>query len=293
MDVEVLKWIKYLSLFLYYKISNEIHENQLQRSDNLKDRFNCFKRRWMMTYGMAMASGGRSQSHCGEKMTLFTVAFCQCIKLHPWYSSSVSKQWPINLFFIFKKWTKLQRAKSDEWSRWWAKILLVWAKKKKNILCFQLALSQHEMSFWQALQFRSFLLNALPQDITVKFDTGIPTLGDEFMVHSLMKTKGKKENKQAYSWSHYSPDVLNLGLEIDPSHKIWASLKQNRMFDFQDKIAHHIAYVVVTVFPKAWYRNAGGCLHMPENMIFNVNFSQVSVLIIMDLFFTLCTQLWP
>lgn len=166
-------------------------------------------------------------------------------------------------------------------------------KKKKNILCFQLALSQHEMSFWQALQFRSFLLNALPQDITVKFDTGIPTLGDEFMVHSLMKTKGKKENKQAYSWSHYSPDVLNLGLEIDPSHKIWASLKQNRMFDFQDKIAHHIAYVVVTVFPKAWYRNAGGCLHMPENMIFNVNFSQVSVLIIMDLFFTLCTQLWP
>lgn len=72
-------------------------------------------------------------------------------------------------------------------------------KKKKNILCFQLALSQHEMSFWQALQFRSFLLNALPQDITVKFDTGIPTLGDEFMVHSLMKTKGKKENKQAYS----------------------------------------------------------------------------------------------
>lgn len=112
-----------------------------------------------------------------------------------WISSSVSKQWPINLFFIFKKWTKLQRAKSDEWSRWWAKILLVWAKKKKNVLCFQLALSQHEMSFWQALQFRSFLLNALPQDITVKFDTGIPTLGDEFMVHSLMKTKGKKEKK--------------------------------------------------------------------------------------------------
>lgn len=132
MDVEVLKWIKYLSLFLYYKISNEIHENQLQRSDNLKDHFNCFKRRWMMTYGMAMASGGRLQSHCGEKMTLFTVAFCQCIKLHPWYSSSVSKQWPINLFFIFKKWTKLQRAKSDEWSRWWAKILLVWAKKNKK-----------------------------------------------------------------------------------------------------------------------------------------------------------------
>lgn len=27
---------------------------------------------------------------------------------------------------------------------------------------------------------------------------------------------------------------------------------------------------------------------MPENMIFNVNFSQVSVLIIMDVFFTLC-----
>lgn len=93
-----------------------------------------------------------------------------------------------------------------------------------------------------------------------------------------MKTKGKKRKKQAYSWSHYSPDVLNLGLEIDPSHKIWASLKQNRMFDFQDKIAHHIA----------WYRNAGGCLHMPENMIFNVNFSQVRVLIIMDVFFTLC-----
>lgn len=45
MDVEVLKWIKYLSLFLYYKISNEIHENQLQHSDNIKDRFNCFKRR--------------------------------------------------------------------------------------------------------------------------------------------------------------------------------------------------------------------------------------------------------
>lgn len=43
------------------------------------------------------------------------------------------------------------------------------------------------------------------------------------------------------------------------------------MFDFQDE--NHIVYMVVTVFSKAWCRNAGSCLDMPENMIFNVNFN--------------------
>lgn len=91
------------------------------------DEWWCMEWQWQVEVDRRATVGKKwhfSQSH--------SVSASSSIRDACWISSSVSKQWPINLFFIFKKWTKLQRAKSDEWSRWWAKILLVWAKKNKK-----------------------------------------------------------------------------------------------------------------------------------------------------------------